>query len=75
MILPERQALLLVGDARAGNEGAYFMPNNNQPNQERDPRQAQPGQDGFDQKRRPEQDIERPDRDQDKRKTDQERPQ
>jgi hypothetical protein len=50
------------------------MPNNQQPNQERDQRQAQPGQDRRDDERRQDQDMERPGQERRDRK-DQEKPQ
>jgi len=71
--LLERQAPLPVGNARAGNEGAYLMANNQQPNQEREQRQAQPGQERRDDDRRQDQDMERPNQERGDRK-DQETP-
>jgi hypothetical protein len=70
------QALPLQG---RGYNGVVSMPNNQQPNQERDPRQAQPGRQGGGQNPGRE-DMNRPDRDQERpnpgeRQRDKNRPQ
>jgi hypothetical protein len=67
-------AITLVQQGWA-TRGAVLMPNNNQPNQEREPRQAQPGRNP---ERREGQDMEREggmERDRQRERKDQERPQ